>query len=74
MQLSFLFTLFGPTVLQPEESVKEVEESWLEMNILGWSTFVQEVGLWRGYLVRSSASRPGVLGSNPIAATKSSEV
>ena len=32
--------------MQPEELVKEVEESWLEMNILGWSTSVQEVGFW----------------------------
>ena len=28
----------------------------------------------RGYLVRTSASRPGVPGSNPIAASKSCEV
>ena len=32
--------------MQPEELVKEVEESWLEMNILGWYTSVQEVGFW----------------------------
>ena len=45
--------------MQPEELVKEVEESWLEMNILGWSTSVQEVGFW---LLKSDKLQYNMLG------------